>query len=236
MLRVGLTGGLGSGKSTVAAMLRERGFHVLEADGLARELMQPGEAVHRAIAEHFGPEVVRADGTLDRAHLADLAFRQGRLDELTRIVHPPTIVEQERRTRAIFAADPAAVVVIESALIFEAEAWGTVPEWRKRFDRVALVTAPDTLKLERFLARILPADATPEQRAQAEHDARARLAAQLPDAEKIPRSDFVIDNGGAVEATRQQVDRVAAELERMGRGSEPRTRNPERSAGESKDL
>ena len=236
MLRVGLTGGLGSGKSTVAAILREHGFHVLEADAIARALMQPGQAVHRAIAEHFGPEAVRADGTLDRARLADLAFRHGRLAELNRIVHPPTIAEQERRTREIFAADPAAVVVIESALVFEAEAWGTVPEWRKRFDRVVLVTAPDALKLQRFLARIVPPDATPEQRAQAESDARGRLAAQLPDAVKIPRSDYVVDNAGTLDATRRQVEHVAAELERIGGASEPRARNPERPAEESKDL
>jgi dephospho-CoA kinase len=236
MLRIGLTGGLGSGKSTVASLLREHGFHLLEADAIARELMQPGQAVHRAIAEHFGREVVRADGSLDRARLADLAFRQGRLNELNCIVHPPTIAEQERRTREIFAADPAAVVVIESALVFEAEAWGTVPEWRRRFDRVALVTAPDALKLERFLARILPPDATPDARARAESDARARLAAQLPDAVKIPRSDYVIDNGGSLDATRRQVERMAAELERVSGASEPGTRNPERPAGESKDL
>jgi dephospho-CoA kinase len=215
MLRVGLTGGLGSGKSTVAAMFREHGFPVLEADAIARELMQPGQAVHRAIAEHFGPEAVRADGTLDRARLADLAFNHGRLDELNRIVHPPTIAEQERRMRAIFSIDSTAVVVVESALVFEAEAQGTVPEWRRRFDRIVLVTAPDDLKVERFLARILPAGATPEQRARAEQDARARLAAQLPDAMKIPRSDYVIDNGGSPEATRRQVEPIAEEFERI---------------------
>jgi dephospho-CoA kinase len=215
MLRVGLTGGLGSGKSTIAAIFRERGFPVLEADAIARGLMEPGQAVHRAIAERFGPEVVRPDGTLDRARLADLAFNHGRLDELNRIVHPATIAEQERRSRSIFTVDPAAVVVVESALVFEAEAWGTVPEWRRRFDRIVLVTAPDELKIERFLARILPADAAPEQRAQAERDARARLAAQLPDAVKIPRSDYVIDNAGALDATRREVERIAEELAQM---------------------
>jgi dephospho-CoA kinase len=215
MLRVGLTGGLGSGKSTIAAIFRERGFPVLEADAIARELMQPGQAVHRAIAERFGPEVVGADGTLDRARLADLAFNYGRLDELNRIVHPATIAEQERRSRSIFTVDPAAVVVVESALVFEAEAWGTVPEWRRRFDRIVLVTAPDELKIERFLARILPADAAPERRAQAERDACSRLAAQLPDAVKIPRSDYVIDNAGALDATRREVERIAEELEHL---------------------
>jgi dephospho-CoA kinase len=212
MLRVGLTGGLGSGKSTVAGMFREHGFEVLEADAIARELMQPGGEVCRAIVAAFGPSVVRADGTLDRARLAGFAFGEGRSGELNRIVHPPTIAEQERRMRAIFARDPSAVVMIESALVFEAEAWGTVPEWTRRFDRIVLVTAPDDLKIRRFLARILPADATAEQRAAAGQDAAHRLAAQLPDAVKIPRSHYVIDNAGGLDATHRQVERMAAEL------------------------
>ena len=153
MLRVGLTGSLGSGKTTVAAIFREHGFHVLEADAIAREMMNPGQEVFRRIVDHFGPSVVRSDG---RARLATLAFSEGRLNELNRIVHPPVIAEQERLTSEIFARDPHAVVVIESALIFEAEAWGTVPNWRQRFDRVILLTAPDDLKIQRFLARILP--------------------------------------------------------------------------------
>ncbi|HEX3985249.1 MAG TPA: dephospho-CoA kinase [Acidobacteriaceae bacterium] len=212
MLRVGLTGGLGSGKSTVAALLRADGFAILEADAIARELMQPGQPVFRAIVEHFGPEVVRADGGLDRARLADLVFHQGRLSELNCIVHPPVIAEQERRMAEIFDRDPGAIVVVESALIFEAEAWGTVPQWRRRFDRVVLVAAPDELKIQRFLARILPAGASADDRARADRDARARLSAQIPDAVKIPRCDAVIDNAGSLDATRAQVDRLVARL------------------------
>lgn len=217
MLRVGLTGGLGSGKSTVAGMFREHGVHVLEADGIARELMQPGQSVYQAIVDHFGPSVVGKNGALDRARLAELAFGEGHLDELNRIVHPPAIAEQERRTRDVAAADPNAIVMVESALIFEAEAWGTVPEWRKRFDRVILITAPDGMKIQRFVARILPAGATLEMRAAAEEGARARLAAQIPDSAKAPRCDSVIDNSGALAATRRQVDRIAAELRAAAR-------------------
>ena len=212
MLRVGLTGGLGSGKSTVAAFLRERGFPVLEADAIARELMEPGQPVYRGIVDHFGGDVLRPDGTLNRPRLAELVFHQGRLPELNRIVHPPTIAEQERRMAEMFARDPRAIVFVESALVFEAEAWGTVPEWPRRFDRIVLVTAPDEVKVQRFLARILPADASAEERARAERDARARLAAQLPDSVKIPRCDAVIDNSGSLEATRVQVDLLAARL------------------------
>jgi dephospho-CoA kinase len=210
MLRVGLTGSLGSGKTTVAAIFREHGFHILEADAIAREMMQPGHEVYRRIAEHFGPSVIGPDGSLDRPRLANLAFNEGRLNELNRIVHPPVIAEQERRMNEIFANDPHAIAVIESALIFEAEAWGTVPNWRKRFDRVILVTAPDDLKIQRFLARILPADS--EAHDAAERDARSRLAAQLPDSVKIPSSDFIIDNSGPIDSTRQQTERILAEL------------------------
>jgi dephospho-CoA kinase len=212
MVRVGLTGGLGSGKSTVSAIFREQGFHVLEADAIAREFMEPGHDVYQRIVEHFGPSVVRADASLDRAHLAKLAFTAARLDELNRIVHPPVIAEQEHRMQQIFARDPRAVVVVESALIFEAEAGGTAANWPRRFDSIVLVTAPDELKVQRFLRRILPPDATPEQRAQAERDARSRLAAQLPDDIKAKRANIIIDNSGLLESTRAQVLAIAAQL------------------------
>ena len=212
MLRAGLTGGLGSGKSTVAAILREHGLHVLEADAIARAMMQPGQDVFRRIVESFGSSVVLPDGSLDRGRLASLAFDHSRLAELNRIVHPPVIEEQERRMSEIFAGDPHAIVVIESALVFEADAWGTVPNWHRRFDRIILVTAPEELRIQRFLARILPPGATPDERAAAERDVRSRIAAQLPDSAKIPRSDFVIDNSGSLESTRLQTERVVADL------------------------
>lgn len=221
MLRVGLTGKLGSGKSTVAAIFRDCGFHSLEADAIARALMQPGEPVHRAIVEHFGTDVVRPDGTLDRARLATLAFGEGRLAELTRLVHPPVIAEQERRSRAIFAQDHHAVVVVESALIFEADAGGTVRDWRQRFDRLVLVTAPDELAIERYLRRVLPAAASAEQRAAAERDARARLAQQLPDAVKAERCDFVIENAGSQQSLRARTLQVAEQLRAAAAASVP---------------
>ncbi|HYK37169.1 dephospho-CoA kinase [Alloacidobacterium sp.] len=218
MLRVGLTGGLGSGKSTVAQMFAARGVHVISADEVGRRLMQPGEEVFRQIIEHFGPEVVRTDGMLNRVRLADLAFRQGRLDELNRIVHPAVITAQEKWADELFAGDPDAIAMIESALIFEAGASGSVPGWRDRFDRVVLVTAPDELKIERFLKRLDDAaQMSAEQLTTLEQDARSRLAAQISDREKIPHSDFVIDNGGTLEATQRQVDEVFASLQRAAK-------------------
>ncbi len=214
MLRVGLTGGLGSGKSTVGQLFAARGVHVISADEVGRRLMQPGEVVYQAIVGHFGPEVVREDGSLNRPLLADLAFRQGRLDELNRIVHPRVIAAQEAWANEIFARDPNAIAMIESALIFEAGKSGSVPEWSKRFDRVVLVTAPDEVKVQRFLQRMSAGAALDADKRKAlEQDARSRIAAQIPDAEKIPLVDEVIDNSGSLEETQKQVDAVFARLE-----------------------
>ena len=220
MLRVGLTGGLGSGKSTVAQMFAAHGVHVISADEVGRKLMQPGETVYKAIIAHFGPEVVRSDGTLNRPMLADLAFHQGRLDELNRIVHPPVIAAQEVWANDLFARDPEAIAMVESALIFEesrthgeAGGSGSVPGWRDRFDRVVLVTAPDEIKIQRYLQRLsTETQLDAEKLKRLEQDARARLATQIPDSEKIPCSDYVIGNSRSLEKTQQQVDEVFASL------------------------
>lgn len=163
MLRVGLTGGLGSGKSTVAAMLRELGAHVIEADELGRALMEPGQPVYSAIVEHFGRQVVNTDGQLNRTRLAELAFRDGRLQELNSIIHPPVIEAQHKWMDEVFARDPKAVAVVESALIFEVvrdasargENEGALADWRRRIDRIVVVTAPDAVKVARYAARVI---------------------------------------------------------------------------------
>ena len=164
MLRVGLTGGLGSGKSTVAGFLRGLGAEVIEADELGRALMQPGQTVYAEIVQAFGPEVVGPDGRLNRARLAELAFQGGRLNELNAIVHPAVIAAQQRWMEGVFKRNPAAVAVIESALIFEVErdarARGeketVLADWRRRIDSVVVVTAPDEVKIARYAARIAP--------------------------------------------------------------------------------
>jgi dephospho-CoA kinase len=215
VLRVGLTGGLGSGKSTVAAMLRELGAHVIEADALGRTLMEPGQPVFSSIVEHFGNAVVDPDGGLNRARLADLAFRHGRLQELNAIVHPPVIEAQARWMREVFANDPSAVAVIESALIFEvvrdARARGekdsVLTDWRRRMDRVIVVTAPDEFKIERYAARIQDSEVGKGISLEAiVADARNRLAHQVSDVEKIIEADYVLDNSGDITSLRAQVD------------------------------
>jgi dephospho-CoA kinase len=205
MLRVGLTGGLGSGKSTVAGMFAELGAAVISADQLGRQLMQPGEPVYAAIVKTFGSGVVRSDRSLDRKALAELAFQHNQADALNHIVHPAVIAAEEEWMRGVFAADPRRVAIVESALIFEVEMWGTAPGWVQRFDKLILVTVPDEVKIERFLARTVTRDG-------AEADARARIAVQIPDKEKAGRCDYVIENTGSLEATRAVVVTIYEEL------------------------
>lgn len=226
MLRVGLTGGLGSGKSTVAAMLRELGAQVIEADLLGREMMQPGQPVFSSIVEKFSRDVLTADGRLNRARLAEIAFNEGRLQDLNAIVHPAVIAAQRQWMEEVFARDPAAVAVIESALIFEVvrdarargERESVLADWRRRIDRIVVVTAPDEVKIARYAARV---SSTLEGRAAAEADARTRLAHQIPDAEKAPQADFVVDNAGNPAQLRAQVEGVWERLKAESRSLSP---------------
>ncbi|WP_109486199.1 dephospho-CoA kinase [Occallatibacter savannae] len=213
MLRVGLTGGLGSGKSTVARMLRELGADVIESDELGRTLMEPGNATYDEIVRAFGPEVVGADGRLNRPRLADLAFRANRVKELNAIVHPAVIEAQAEWMKQVFARDPAAVAVVVSALIFEVErdareggaATAVYSDLRKRIDRIILITAPDEDKVSRYVGRVCTCGMGMEK---AEADARARLAHQIPDRDKIGRADYVIENASDLDSLRSQIEQL----------------------------
>jgi dephospho-CoA kinase len=200
MLRVGLTGELGSGKSTVAAMLAARGAIVLSSDDIARELMQPGQPVFAAILEHFGSTVLTPDHTLDRRKLAALAFHptHPRVDELTAIIHPAVIAEQAARL-ATLPAD--AIAVIESALILTTP-FGTA----NRFDRLIVVTAPEEAKVARFIARTAPGRTlSPKEHSALDQDARRRLALQHA---PPPPGCFIIRNDGDVAHLNAQVDNL----------------------------
>ena len=241
MRRVGLTGSLGSGKSTVAAMLREHGAQIIEADALGRELMEPGQPVFAEIVSRFGPEVLTPDGRLDRPRLAQLAFAGNRLQELNAIIHPAVIDLQRRMMDEIFVRDPAAIAVIETALIFEvvrdARArgetenvlagapgdgpWspGWLSDWRRRIDRIIVVTAPDDLKIARYAARIAPSGPAREA---AEADARLRLSHQIPDAEKAAQADYVLDNSGDLASLRARVQALWPRLQAESNKIPPR--------------
>jgi dephospho-CoA kinase len=222
MLRVGLTGGLGSGKSTAGKLFAAHGAYVLQADEIGRELMQPGQAVYAEIVAHFGESVVRTDGTLDRGELARIAFAKGRVEELNAIVHPAVIARQAELADAIGVRDAGAVVMVESALIFETKHGetkaGGQDGWRRRFDRVILVTAPEELKVARYVARAAGDGVlNDEARAGLEAEARRRMAKQIPDEQKALWCDYVLTNGGPLAELEWQVDQLWPILERDAR-------------------
>jgi dephospho-CoA kinase len=208
MLKVGLTGGIASGKSVVGEMFVALGAHLVQADRIAHSLMQPGEPVYNELVRHFGREILNRDGSVNRAKLAEVAFGPAtdpegksvsRVKELNRIVHPAVIQSQEEWMRAISSQDPQGVAMVEAALLLEAGAGD-------RFDRMIVVTCGTQQRAERFAARQkIDLEA-------ARREVARRMAAQLPDEEKVKAADHVIDNSGSLEGTREQVRKVWEEL------------------------
>jgi dephospho-CoA kinase len=199
VLLVGLTGGIGSGKSEVARMLAARGAVVRDADDLARDAVEPDTPGHRAIVARFGPGVLAEDGTIDRAELASLVFADpAARRDLEAIVHP----EVRRRFEAVVREHLGSerVVVLDSPLLVETGRY-------RDFDTVVLVAAP----VETQVARLI------QERGMREEDVRARIAAQLPLEEKARVAEFILDNGGTLAELEAQVDRLWPELERRAR-------------------
>ena len=211
MLRVGLTGELGSGKSSVAQMLAAHGAVVLSSDEMGRAMMQPGQPAFAQIVARFGSGILNADGTLNRHALAHLAFDTSnpRIEELNAIIHPAVIAAQAEHISAIERAQPHAIVVIESALIFSTK---HTPEgsWRSRFDCIVLVTAPDDVKIERFIQR----SGSGSNEVHLREDARRRLAAQRT---SVPPDvvTFVIENEDSLAELEANVEALWAQLVAM---------------------
>ncbi len=217
MLKVGLTGSIASGKSVVGEMFVALGAHLVQADDIAHQLMQHGQTVYYAVVARFGRDILNHDGSINRAKLADAAFgpdrgsapanptaalsqSHSRIEELNRIVHPAVIRSQEEWMEEVGGQDPHAVAIVEAALILEAGA-------AKRFDRLIVVTCTDEQRVARFAARHkLPLDL-------ARKEVQRRMAAQLPEAEKIKAANYVIDNSGPLDQTREQVRVVWEELQ-----------------------
>jgi dephospho-CoA kinase len=199
VLRVGLTGGVACGKSTVAKMFADLGANITDADAIAHELYRPGQGVLKELVRHFGPEILKPDGELDRARLATLVFDGGRVEELNKIVHPAVIRQQQQWMLSLGEKDPHAIAIVEAALILEAGV-------KDHFDRIIVVTCTLGQKVARFAQR------TGMSGEAARAEVERRTKAQMPDEEKARHADFVIDNFGSVEETRQQVQRIYSEL------------------------
>jgi dephospho-CoA kinase len=205
VLRVGLTGGIAAGKSVVGEMFAALGVHVIQADEIAHQLMQPGQAVYREVVAHFGSTVLNPDGSVNRARLAEVAFggpgKPPRVEELNQIVHPGVIRRQEEWMADVARRDPHAIAMVEAALILEAG-------MAEGLDRLVVVTCRPQQRGERWAHR-LKVD-----QEMARREVARRMAAQLPDEEKIKAADYVVDNSGSLDETARQVKTIYAELEK----------------------
>jgi dephospho-CoA kinase len=206
LLKLGLTGGIASGKSSVGEMFVKHGAHLIQADAVAHQLMQPGSPVYEEVVRRFGREILNPDETISRPKLAEAAFgstggASPRVKELNEIVHPAVIEHENNWMEEIGRRDPNAIAIVEAALILESGA-------ASRFDRLIVVTCHPEQRTQRFARRLGISEDT------ARAEVARRMAAQIPDEEKIKVADFVIDNSGSLDATEQQVQIVFAALRR----------------------
>lgn len=206
MLRVGLSGGVACGKSTVAKMFAALGAEVIDADNIVHDLYRAGQPVCQELAQNFGKQILRQDGGIDRARLAALAFDGGRVAELNRIVHPAVFRRQQELLDQIAARRPDAIAIVEAALILEAGG-------KKRYDKIVVVTCRPEQKVARYAERA----GISEDAARAEVERRSR--AQMTDQDKAKLADYVIDNSGPLETTRAQAEKTFLELKAVVRRS-----------------
>ena len=198
MLKVGLTGGIAAGKSVVGEMFMALGARLIQADQISHQLIQPGQLVHQEVVRHFGQAILNPDQTVNRPKLAEAAF-SGRIQELNRIVHPAVLQKQKEWMADIGRKNPQAIAIVEAALILEAGS-------AKDFDRLVVVTCRPEQRIQRWIQRM-----NVDQEA-ARREVTRRMAAQLPDEEKIKAADYVIDNSGSLDETQKQVHQIYAQL------------------------
>lgn len=192
MLNVGLTGGIACGKSTVGRMLEEKGAFLIDFDRLAHEVEEPDQPAWRNIVDCFGPEVLRADRTLDRARLGAIVFADRRkLDKLNELVHPAVFDAWQSRMAAIRANRPDAIVIADIPLLVELGMQG-------RVDLVMLVYIPRDEQIRRLILR----------NGYSREEALQRVRSQMPIEDKIPFADILVDNSGTMEQTRTFIDDI----------------------------
>jgi dephospho-CoA kinase len=202
MLRVGLTGGLASGKSFVGHALADLGCYLIEADKLGHEVMLPGGEAYDAIVREFGAGVLDPEGRISRRKLSGIVWTNPeRLAKLSALVHPPVQEREEKRMAEIARADARAIVVVEAAILVETGRY-------KSFDRLIVVTCTVECQMERAL----------ERGSYNKEEILARLSRQLPLEEKLRVADYVIDTSGSKEATLEQVRKVYGALRSLGGG------------------
>ena len=199
MLKIGLTGGIATGKSFVLSVLRELGCEVMDADQTAREVVEPGQPAFEEIFAHFGSEVVGADGRLDRPKLGAIVFNDpAQREKLNSIVHPKVFEAQARWMAEVEARNPQAVVIIDAALMIETGSY-------RRFDKVVVVYCEPELQLQRLMAR----------NNMTQEEATARISSQMPSAEKLKFADFSINTSLGFEDTRLQTVALYEQLRKL---------------------
>ena len=196
MLRVGLTGSIGVGKSFVSSVLAELGCRMLDADATAREVVKPGSPALQDLVANFGPEIIKSDGTLDRAALAALVFADpAKRASLNSILHPYILAEQDQQLREWEAIDSNGIAVVDAALMIESGGY-------KRFDKLIVVHCDDNVQLQRLMARDnLSRD-----------EAMRRIAAQMSQDEKKTFADYLIDTTDGFDAARKRTKEVYSDL------------------------
>ena len=196
MLRAGLTGSIGVGKSFVAGVLAELGCHVLDADLTAREVVEPGSVALEKVVAEFGSEVLRPDGWLDRAKLGQLVFNDAqRRAMLNSILHPYIIARQDELMREWEAVDPDGIAVIDAALMIESGGY-------KRFDKLIVVHCRPEVQLQRLMLR----------NGLSREEAEKRISAQMSQDEKKKFADYLIDTSEGFDDTRRQTEKIYASL------------------------
>ena len=199
MLRVGLTGGLATGKSLVGEHLARLGCHWIQADELGHEVLSPAHPVYEAVVREFGGEILCADGSVDRKKLGAIVFDQpDRLALLNSLIHQAVIRREEELIAAISARNPDAIVVLEAAILIETGSF-------KRFDRLILTVCDEETQVQRAMKRS----------SLSREEVLARLRRQMPLVDKLPYADFVIDTSGPKEETQKKVAEVYRSLRSM---------------------